>query len=310
LSGSGTTLSVTGDVDFIGAGGGANRLDATAATGDWNVDGVLDISGGFATSTTANLTLAGNYINNAGVFAANGGTMKLDGTSQQTLTGAMTGLSAFYKLTVTNNWGNGDATNTPSVMMLSSASTTDAFTLKTAGTSMCFATTTNAYTFASIDWTGAAGAGVIKLRSADSCPLSTGVINSVSKYLWWENIGWGNAGTGYGIKVNSTVLYGWIWLENAGWVSLNCANTNSCGEVDYKVSNTAGALSGYAWGENIGWINFNPTNGGVNIDSNGDFSGYAWGENVGWIVFNCGTTASCSGQGGYDYKVNTTRWRP
>lgn len=66
--------------------------------------------------------------------------------------------------------------------------------------------------------------------------------------------------------------------ENNGSISFSCANTGSCGTVDY----------------------------GVNISSAGEFSGYAWSENIGWISFSCENTASC---GAENYRV-TTPWRP
>jgi len=135
-----------------------------------------------------------------------------------------------------------------------------------------------------------------------------GIIDSIGKYAWGENIGWINFGTTEGnVHVTDSALTGYAWAENIGWISLNCSNDSSCGTVDYKVLNDGeGNLSGYAWSENAGWISFKPAHGGVVIDSSGNFSGYAWGENIGWIVFNCATTGSC---GTVDYKVSTD-WRP
>ena len=137
---------------------------------------------------------------------------------------------------------------------------------------------------------------------------NNGVINSVDRYAWNENVGWINFGSGGStVRVLDSELTGYAWAENVGWISLNCSNDNSCSSVDYKVSNDGeGNLSGYAYGENIGWINFKPENGGVTIDSNGEFSGYAWGENIGWIIFNCETTSSCSE---VSFKLGTD-WRP
>ena len=124
---------------------------------------------------------------------------------------------------------------------------------------------------------------------------ANGTIDGTNKYAWSENLGWINFGTSQGnVSVTDGQLTGYAWSENAGWISLNCSNDNSCGTVNYKVSNDGkGVLSGYAWGENVGWINFNPVYGRVTINvSTGKFSGYAWGENVGWIVFDC-TTSAC-----------------
>lgn len=60
-------------------------------------------------------------------------------------------------------------------------------------------------------------------------------------------------------------LAGWAWSDNIGWVSFSCSNTNSCNNVNYRVS----------------------------IAGNGDMSGYAWSDNIGWISFNQGDLSSC-----------------
>ncbi len=145
--------------------------------------------------------------------------------------------------------------------------------------------------------------------------------NDNSRFAWGENVGWLNAAPngpsgpppGNGVVVSNTALYGYMWSENAGWISLNCSNTGTCGSVNYSVGNTAfGDLLGYAWSENAGWISFTCGNTGtcgtvtygVHINtSTGVFSGQAWGENIGWITFNCSTTSSC---GSVPYQVRTS----
>jgi len=119
-----------------------------------------------------------------------------------------------------------------------------------------------------------------------------------SKYAWSENLGWLNAQPsgpgGPGVEVADTQLTGWMWSESAGWISLSCANTSSCGTVSYGVTNNGcGTLAGMAWSENAGWINFAPTacagdpTCGVAIDAaTGVFGGRAWSENAGWITFS------------------------
>ena len=135
-----------------------------------------------------------------------------------------------------------------------------------------------------------------------------GTIDSTNRYAWTENAGWLDFGGSYGnVTITDTVLTGYAFGENIGWVSLNCSNDSSCATVDYKVSNDgSGILSGYAYGENVGWIKFDPSNGGVSINSSGEFSGQAYGENIGWLIFNCSTTSSCAT---VDYKVSTD-YRP
>jgi len=111
--------------------------------------------------------------------------------------------------------------------------------------------------------------------------------------------------------VDSNTFMGYGISQDVGYISLNCANTNSCATSDYKVTvNERGHLSGYAYGENIGYINFNPiidgVEYGVTIDENGYFHGWAYGDSVGWISFNCSNTNSCTGDGGVNYKVVST----
>ena len=111
--------------------------------------------------------------------------------------------------------------------------------------------------------------------------------------------------------VDSNAFMGYGISQDVGYISLNCANTNSCATSDYKVTvNERGHLSGYAYGENIGYINFDPivdgVDYGVTIDENGYFHGWAYSESVGWISFNCENTNSCTGDGGVSYKVVST----
>jgi hypothetical protein len=134
--------------------------------------------------------------------------------------------------------------------------------------------------------------------------ITNGLIDATNKYAYSENAGWINfADLNSTIHITDTELTGYAYNENTGWISLNCSNTNTCSNNNFKVSNTYdGILSGYAYGENIGWINFS----GVTINSSGEFSGYAYNENIGYISFNCLNTNTCINN---DYKV-TTDWRP
>ena len=138
--------------------------------------------------------------------------------------------------------------------------------------------------------------------------ITEGTIDTTYRYAWSENLGWIDFGSDEGnVGVTDTELSGHAYGESVGWILLNCDETDSCGDVDYKVSNNnEGVLSGYAWGENIGWVAFNPPNGGVTINNEGIFFGHAWNETTGWIIFNCDETDSC---GDVNYYV-ATDWRP
>ncbi len=60
---------------------------------------------------------------------------------------------------------------------------------------------------------------------------------NLSGYAWSENTGWINFNpSGGGVSVNSSGEFlGYAWGENIGWIVFNCATTNSCATVDYKV---------------------------------------------------------------------------
>lgn len=128
-----------------------------------------------------------------------------------------------------------------------------------------------------------------------------------SQYAYAANFGWINAEPlgdgGPGINLDGNSLAGWLWSANTGWISLSCANTSSCGDVDYGVVfDGSGALSGYGWSPNIGWISFSCEDlsscgnvaYAVNVDlQSGEMAGYAYAANAGWISFSCTNTASC-----------------
>ncbi len=125
---------------------------------------------------------------------------------------------------------------------------------------------------------------------------TNGIIDSIYKYAWSENIGWINFGcNNCNVSITDSVVTGYAWSENYGWINLNPSGSG-------VKNNGEGSLSGQAWGENTGWINFS----GVSIDSSGYFSGYATGDVTGRISFNCSNTNSCSAS---DFKVRTD-WRP
>jgi hypothetical protein len=55
-------------------------------------------------------------------------------------------------------------------------------------------------------------------------------------------------------------VVGYAWSNNAGWISMNCSNENTCGTVDYGVNldETTGIMTGYGWSSIAGWIRFDP----------------------------------------------------
>src|SRR5690606_29062412 len=121
---------------------------------------------------------------------------------------------------------------------------------------------------------------------------------------------------------------GYIWAENAGWISMGQGLGPFGGSFGTGVNIlTTGYLEGLAWGENIGWVNFGTRpfigNDGARYDSMAKrLRGWAWGENVGWInledalhgvhfVSSCG--ADLSGDGfvnGADLANLLASWGP
>ncbi len=153
-------------------------------------------------------------------------------------------------------------------------------------------------------------------------PAFAGNIDSTFRWSWSENIGWIDF---YNVTVSSSELTGTSTAVSIGDISLNCSNTNACGQSNFKVANSGyGTLSGWAWSENIGWISFcgsaaspstwngttwvcpaSPTYK-VTINTSGYFSGWAWSENIGWISFSCANTIPlCNGTAG-NWKVKTS----
>lgn len=67
----------------------------------------------------------------------------------------------------------------------------------------------------------------------------------LSGYAWNENIGWIDfAPTEGGVIIDASGNFsGSAYGENIGWITFNCAVTDSCGDVNYKVSTDWRSLS-------------------------------------------------------------------
>lgn len=61
---------------------------------------------------------------------------------------------------------------------------------------------------------------------------------NLSGYAWTENAGWIDFDpAGGGVAIDSSGNFsGYAWGENIGWIVFNCATTNSCSAVNYKVA--------------------------------------------------------------------------
>lgn len=126
-------------------------------------------------------------------------------------------------------------------------------------------------------------------------------------YSWGENVGFLNFnGIPVGLntvqllptRFNPTILSGFVWAENVGWVNLGNGMPSDGDQyqnidgADFGVNidPASGDLFGFAWGENVGWINFDTRDSLASISQQAQLNtnsmrlnGYAWGENIGWV---------------------------
>ncbi len=136
-------------------------------------------------------------------------------------------------------------------------------------------------------------------------------IDPVDKHAWNENAGYSNwrdaDSTNAGVIVGGTVLSGFAWFENVGWMNLgdgtpangtSYANTDGSDfgvNIDYDGvthdGTSDGTLHGLAWLENAGWANFDggaiatpaDPSDDARIDCDGRLFGLVWCEHLGWM---------------------------
>lgn len=140
--------------------------------GNTTVNGTLNISAGNLDADNTNnytLNLNGNY-SNSGTFTARHGTVILGGSSQQTLSGAMTSGSAFYNLSITNNSGSyagscGSAT--PGVIFAAAAAVSHNYTITMDNVRVQYLSGA-AYTFSNVEWAASNGNPIVFRNSATS----------------------------------------------------------------------------------------------------------------------------------------------
>jgi len=159
------TFAYSGTVTLTEAGAGSLLVELNTSDPTSTISGTLTIGAGTTLSANSSnaLNVNGNYTNN-GTFTDNGGTVTLAGSSQQTLSGTMTGSSDFNNLTVTNASGS-DPDTSPSVIFASSASAAGTFTATTADTKLRF-NAGSTYTMVNISFNGQATGTRVYLRSS------------------------------------------------------------------------------------------------------------------------------------------------
>lgn len=125
------SLQLSGSETYDLAG---HLTSSNGLTGNLTIDfdATLDVTG-----SDYGIDLAGNWTNNSGEFEAQAGTVTLDGTSLQTLSGGMVVHSSFNHLTVTNSSGT-DPDSDPSVIFSDHVQIDSTFTAITANTKLQF----------------------------------------------------------------------------------------------------------------------------------------------------------------------------
>ena len=116
----------------------------------------------------------------------------------------------------------------------------------------------------------------------------------LSGYAWSDNIGWVSlSGSSYGLSMDANgKLSGYAWSDNIGWITANQSELSGCPSNPCWAKFNANALTGWlralSWGGGWdGWISLSGSGYGVTQDQSGVLSGYAWGSDVvGWLDFS------------------------
>lgn len=133
-----------------------------------DVNGTLNISSGTLDTLAGesnSINVAGNWIT-GDKFVANSSLVTLDGDSQQTVSGTLTGINAFYDLTVTNSFGTNPQTD-PSVIFSDSTAVTRNFTDITPNSKLRFLAAGD-FTFQNINLNGQDIDSLVSLRSSSA----------------------------------------------------------------------------------------------------------------------------------------------
>ncbi|PIS42206.1 MAG: hypothetical protein COT24_04665, partial [Candidatus Kerfeldbacteria bacterium CG08_land_8_20_14_0_20_40_16] len=202
------------------------------------------------TATNYGIDLAGNWTNN-GNFTDQSGTVTLDGASQQTLSGQMTGTSdRFYNLTITN----ASAAN-PDVIFSSSADSANNFTAATASTQLQFLAG-GTYTFQNISFNGQAPSTRVELRSS-STPTDW-YLNVAGTRSVYSTDAKDSDACGQAPNIDASDITNWNSSGNHCWdfdaitftissntISLGTLSTGSVSTTTHTIRTDTSALSGY-----------------------------------------------------------------
>lgn len=116
----------------------------------------------------------------------------------------------------------------------------------------------------------------------------------LSGYAWSDNIGWVSlSGSDYGLSMDTnSKLSGYAWSDNIGWITANESELSGCPSSPCRAKFNGSALNGWLralsyGGGWDGWISLSGSGYGVTQSESGALSGYAWGSDVvGWLDFS------------------------
>jgi hypothetical protein len=205
-------------------------------------------SGTFDVNSTGNysVTIGGNYTNNS-TFTARNGSVTFDGSSSQTLSGTLTGSSAFYNLTVTNSSGTNasDCERTgfvPSIDFDAAATVTNNTVFTTASSRIEF-NSGSTYTLTNINWNGqAVGTRLYFRNSAVSGSWNLNV-SGTQTAVSYVNVSRSNASSG-----NTIVASDGTNLDCGNNVNWNFTSPDAPSDLAQKKTNDTVIATG-------GWTN-------------------------------------------------------
>lgn len=234
------SYTINGTLDLIQDGTGTTIFDFDTNDPTLTVNGKLtiDATSNFKASSASTLILKGDAESN-GDFDANGGTVSLDGTSLQTISGDWASSDGFYDFIITNASGS-DPDTDPSVYFNASDITVfHIFYVNTAGVKMRFATTID-FEMGGLNFSGSSGAGnQVYLRSdtPDSRYRFT-YVNFYGQVLTYVDAR--DADSQYGTTINATgtgnVNSGNNLNWNFGYITLTGTVYSDTGSSAYNCS--------------------------------------------------------------------------
>jgi hypothetical protein len=191
-------------------------LDTTASNYTLNLNSLNINSGATLKANGSTVQISGDYTNN-GTFNAGTSTVVLNGTGLQSLSGTMTGSSAFYNLTITNNSGASasdcERTGfTASVDFNSAATATNDYTINTANVRIEY-NSGSTYTFNNIKWNGQAAGTRIYFR------------NSLTSGTWLLNVS-GTQAVSY-VNVSRSDASPGDTIDATDGTSVDCGNNTN-----------------------------------------------------------------------------------